>query len=617
MSMSDEPRDISEENAPGKTRRKALSELLRVLSFTPNPAWVTPALVILGLLSSLAETVGITLVLLFFYSAMGQLDTVELIGGLFGNALRQASAWLGSPAKIASGVLVLIVARGLLAFAYSVLSADVSERISEIVRNLLHRQYLSVSYSFVRLHEQAQLMEVLGTESWLIAKAYTSLTRLIVNCCSIFVFAAFLLAVSWQITLIALAGSLIISFVLRRLSEPARILGERVKHVHQGLSEQMLMTLQGMRTIRAYGQQDFHEQRFARFSSEARSASMALARLSSMLNPLTEIGYLGILGVIIFASGLWSSTFVTTLAAVALLYRLQPCVRELEGNLLYMAQIQPQLSSVRRMLETSDKDYPSPGHRPIASIAKGLRFQNVTFRYQSGGVPALADASFEIPVGGTTALVGASGAGKTTIINLLLRLYQPSSGTIFVDDAPMDEIVRADWVSLLAVAGQDVDLIEGTVIENIRMADSNATEEDVVAASHVAGVAEFISDLPEGYETWIGQQGTRFSGGQRQRIGLARAILRDPQILMLDEAMSALDRGLESQIRRAIEKNYTGRTILIITHRVETVLNANHVIHIEQGRVAAQGPPQDLLLDPDGALFRALAPDKPRNNPLG
>ena len=261
----------------------------------------------------------------------------------------------------------------------------------------------------------------------------------------------------------------------------------------------------------------------------------------------------------------------------------------MEGNLLYLAQIEPQLRSVRTMLQKDDKEYPAPGHLPIRSLRKSIRFDRVTFQYQAGSKPALKDVTFEIPVGATTALVGASGAGKTTIINLLLRLYQPSSGTIWVDDMPMEEVRRTDWLKLLAVAGQDVDLIEGTVIDNIRMADLDATEADVVAASRIAGVSEFIESLPEGYETWIGQQGLRFSGGQRQRIELARAILRNPDFLMLDEAMNALDRGLQERIRGAIDDRFAGRTILIITHRIETVLNADHVIHIEDGMVAGEG----------------------------
>lgn len=585
MSVSDHGAAPDTQLASGQARRVAFDHLSRLLKIAPKPPWVTPTLIVLGLGSSLAETAGITLIILFFYSAMGQLDTAMASNGVLDQALKYISGWFETSAQMAVAILLLIIARGGLAFANNILSAYVSERISEQARNLIHEQYLTVSYSFIQQHEQAQLMEVLGTESWLIASAYGSLTRIIINGCSILVFAIFLFALSLQITLTAIVGSLLVSAGLRRLSEPAQELGKRVKRVHQELGEHILMTLEGLRTIRAYGQEEVHQRRFTHTSAEARRTSVALTRLSSLLSPLTEIGYLGILCVIIAGSNLWDASFPTTLAAVALLYRLQPHTREIESNLLYMAQIEPQLRSVRMMLQKSDKEYPAPGHAPFRSLRKSIRFDRVTFQYEAGTKPVLKDVTFEIPVGATTALVGASGAGKTTIINLLLRLYQPSSGTIIVDDTPMEEIRRTDWLRRLAVAGQDVDLVEGTVIDNIRMADNDATEEEVVAAARIAGVSEFIESLPEGYGTWIGQQGLRFSGGQRQRLGLARAILRNPDFLMLDEAMSALDRELEGRIRRAIEDRLAGRTILIITHRLETVLNADHIIRIDDGMV--------------------------------
>jgi ABC-type multidrug transport system fused ATPase/permease subunit len=588
--------------ASGAARRAAFADLSRLLRIVSKPRWATPALIGVGLISSLAETVGISLILLFLYSALGELDTAASTEGLLGDALREATGWFDNSVEMACAILVLIIARGMLAFVYQLLSAKISEEISERTRNLIHRQYLTASYGYVQRHDQAQLMEVLGTESWLVAGAYGAVTRLIVASCSIFVFLIFLVSLSWQITLLAVIGSAITSLGLRRLANPARLIGKQVKQVNQQLGEHMLMTLQGMRTIRAYGQEALHQQRFEASSAESRQISLALQRLSALLNPLTEVGYLVILCGIIAGAGVWNAGFATTLTAVALLYRLQPHTRELESKLLYIAQIQPQLRSVTMMLRRHGKDYPPVGHRAVASLSEGVRFDRVSFRYDPESDLVLDGVTFDIPAGKTTALVGASGAGKTTVVNLLLRLYGCSTGTVRVDGVPIDELSRTDWLGLLAVAGQDVDLIEGTVIDNIRMADSNATEDEVIAASEVAGVSEFVENLPDGYETWVGQQGLRFSGGQRQRIGLARAILRDPQFLILDEAMSALDRGLEDRIRHAIDERFPGRTILLITHRLETVRNAEHIVWIEQGRLVAQGSPDELMADATASL---------------
>ncbi|WP_243848082.1 ABC transporter ATP-binding protein [Sphingomonas oligoaromativorans] len=576
--------------------RGTLAGVWRLLAAAPIPRWATPVLVLLGLISSLAETLGITLVVLFFYSATGQADHAASANGMAGGMLRHAAGWFGSSTQMALLILLLIVARASLSFLHGMLSARISERTSEDVRNRVHRQYLSVSYPFIQRHEQAHLMHVLGTETWMVSSAHGHLTRIVVNICSILVFTAALLSLSWQITLTAIVGSLLVSFGLRHLSRSVHHLGRHVKYVHQLLGEHMLMTLQGMRTIRAYGQEAMHQERFEHASGDARQTAIALYRLMAQLHPLTELGSIAVLCVIIGMAGVWHVGFPVTLAAIALLYRLQPHLRDLEGNLLGLAQIEPQLASVRAMLTTEGKDYPPPGHRPIDRLGSSIRFENVSFAYDSVGDAALTEVSFEIPAGKTTALVGASGAGKTTIVNLLLRLYQPTEGRILVDGVPLDEIRRTDWLGLLAIAGQDVDLVEGTVIDNIRMANHGSSDDEVRAALRVAGVADTIAQLPDGYKTWIGQQGTRFSGGQRQRLGLARAILRDPDVLILDEAMSALDKSLEDNIRHAIDRRFVGRTRLIITHRTETLDDVDHVVCLDQGKLVAEGPPEAVLL---------------------
>jgi subfamily B ATP-binding cassette protein MsbA len=294
------------------------------------------------------------------------------------------------------------------------------------------------------------------------------------------------------------------------------------------------------------------------------------------------------------------------LGAVALLYRLQPHTREFENHLLQIAQVQTRLRSVRDMLEPAGKDYPPEGHVAFTAMRSGVAFRDVSFRYGEAAAAALDCVSFDIPAGGTTALIGASGAGKTTIVNLLLRLYRPAGGAITVDDVMLDDLRRTDWLRQIAVAGQDVDLVEGTVEDNIRMADPFGPDEVFLTAAASAGVAEFIEPLPDRYQTWVGHGGMRFSGGQRQRIGLARALLRDAQLMILDEAMSALDRGLEDRIKQEIDRQLANRTLLIITHRLETIRNADHVIWIENGKIRAQGRPADILPEATMTLTTVL-----------
>lgn len=573
---------------------------------TPLPAWATPALIGLGLAASLAETLGISLVILFLYSAMGLPDRVRATGGIMGTFLEQVTAHISGGVPLAALIFLLIALRCLLSLAHSTISYAISGRITEAARNALHEQYLTVSYDFIRQHDLGQLLETLATESWAVASAHSSLTRLMISGCSIVVFATFLIALSWKVALMAVIGSLILSSTIRLLATPARKLGIEAKRINQQLAARSLMTLQGMRTIRAFGQEAAHHEDFAAWSAKARVTSFRLDRLQTLLNPATEIGYFAILCFIVGFAGWLHANFSVTLASAALLYRLQPHVRQFEASLLHITQLEPQLHSVLSLLDRSDKPYPKPGDVPIERLSHGIRFESVSLCYGEPNEPVLRDVSFTIPAAQTTALVGASGAGKSTIVNLLLRLYSPSRGRIKVDDVALDMLRRDDWLRLLAVAGQDIDLIEGTVEDNIRMARSNASADEVVAAARIAGAMEIIENLPEGYENWIGQQGMNLSGGQRQRISLARAVLCDPQFLILDEATSTLDLPLEKSIYSALTKRFAGRTVLLSTHRPELALAADHIVCLQGGRIVQEGSPDALMADPSGLLARML-----------
>lgn len=588
-------RDAQEAPA-GTAERRRLSgdEMRRLFRLAAPQAWAAPMLVALGFAASLAETLGITLVVVFLYAVIGQGADVPMAGWpldwIFA-AVRTHLGAHGGSAVIAAGIFVLITMKAGLGLAYSVVSSGVRNRLSEVVRNGLHRQFLEVPYGEIRRHDQGDLLNLLATSSWSIADACMSVTRVLINLCSIVVFGAFLLGLSWRLTAIAAVGSIVLFLALHLLADRARRLGARSREINESLAARTLVVLQGMRTIRAFAQETRYQGDFEHASAEARATGFALERLYALINPATEIGYFALLCLIVAVAEAFGTPFATTLACVALLYRLQPHMRELEGHLLHLAQLEPEMRSVLAMLGRPGTPGAPGGAIRFDGLREGVRFEAVTFTHPGAARPALLGASFTIPAHGITAIVGESGAGKTTIVNLLLRLYAPDSGSILVDGVPLERVSRADWLTRLAVAGQDVELVEGTIEENIRMSRPEAPAEELRAAAAAAGALGFIEAQTDGFDSWIGQQGLNLSGGQRQRIGIARSVLRDPELLILDEATNALDAALEDDIRARLRHAFAGRTMLLVTHRLETALTADHVIRVQDGRIVAAGPP--------------------------
>jgi ABC-type multidrug transport system fused ATPase/permease subunit len=340
-----------------------------------------------------------------------------------------------------------------------------------------------------------------------------------------------------------------------------------------------------MRTIRAFAQEEATGQRFEQASRLVERTSVAREHLQNLIPPLSECSYLVVLGVVVIASNVLQIPFAATLAAVALLYRLQPHMRELDAHLLDLGGVEASVRLIGAALDRSDKVYASKGDIPFGGIKRQLRFDNVSMVYAASTKPTLSGATFSIPAGRTTAIVGRSGAGKTTIVNLLLRLYEPTSGSILADDIPINCFDAKTWLSRISVAGQDLELFEGTIAENIAFAAPGASMEDIKEAAALAGMTDFVADLPDGLYTWVGERGLNFSAGQRQRINLARALIRRPDLLILDEATTALDHGLEDEVRANILQACRGRTVIVITHRMDIACAADHIVKLSGGQV--------------------------------
>ena len=549
-----------------------------------------------GSAASFAESAAISLVTLFLYTAIGPGGDAPDSSGILQRVFAGARDITGdSPARLAAVIGLLVLFKAVLNVGYGLLSSMLKNVISERVRNAIYAQYLHVSYGYIQSRDRGELVNVLATESWTVAEAFYSITRLLSNVCSFAVFGAALAAISWPIAIAAAVATAVTFASLRALSRPARQLGEEAIDANKALAEQMVNTLQGMRTIRAYGQERLRERMFSKASRQARRTLIRLDQVYSIITPVSELTYLALLAATVWMSATLNIGFAATLSAVALLYRLQPYVREFEGNRLKLAGLTASLGAVQSVVNRSDKTYTPTGTRAFAGLDTDIRFRDVSLTYPASDRPSLSAVSFTIPRGATTAIVGPSGAGKTTIVSLLLRLYEPTGGSIVVDGKPLHDIERGSWLARIAVAGQDAEFIDDTVIENIRLARLDADRAEIEQAARLAGIDTFIASLPDGFDSWIGEHGLNLSGGQRQRVGLARALVRRPELLLLDEATNAVDLELERELRANVTTVMRGGTIVIITHRLETILDADHVIYLEDGRVVAEGTAAQVL----------------------
>lgn len=563
-------------------------EIARLARRFPERRWAAPLMVLLGVLAAAADTVSVGLAVMLLFALLDQGARIAEAGGVLARIHQALQSVTGADTAMIAGVFfALILASAGLVYAYQLMTAGMMNRVAERMRDQVHRQYVDVGYRYLQGREQGELLHILATETWTVADGFYHVARIGVNLCAIVVFGVGLFFLSWVVGLTAMVCAAAVFVLLRLLSRPMRRLGRETLAANQILAERMLVSLQGMRTLRVFAQERHVLRVFGAASSRVRRLAVRAEGLKALIGPLGEAGSLGSLIVIVLVAGRAGVAAPTTIAAVLLLFRLQPHLREIEASRIALAGLNASLRSVRAMLD-GDKPRPADGGRVYAGPAGALRFEAVSFSHAGRQRPALDGVSFEIRRGETTVLAGPSGSGKTTILNLILRLYDPDGGRITTDGEDLHGFSRESWLGRVAIAGQDIGLIEGTLAQNLRIGAREADDDSLRRICAMVEILEDIDALPDGFATRIGASGQNFSGGQRQRIGLARALLRDPDLLILDEAMSAIEPDREERIRTRIGAMMQGRTVLIVSHRPDPAFRPDRTIRIAAGRVVGQ-----------------------------
>jgi len=393
--------------------------------------------------------------------------------------------------------------------------------------------------------------------------------------------------------------------LVRRLRRHARARSKERGEVTATVAER----IGAIRLIRSYGEEARESAAFRSQTDRYRKQVIRTQRFSSLTSPVTEVfsGFLVILiigaatspGMLGLGAPLAPATIIVFLMASL---RLTSPLKTISG---FPATMAVALGAAERIFEVLDEpptevDQPGEGE---ARFEREIVFDRVGFRYGDGD-PVLGGISLTIPKGKVVALVGPSGAGKTTLADLLPRFHDPTEGRILLDDVPLTRLKRRSLRALMGVVSQDTVLLNNTVFANIAYGSPDATRERVEAAAEAANAAGFIRQLPQGFDTVLGERGTRLSGGQRQRIAIARALLRDPPILILDEATSALDTESERLVQQAIDRLMAERTVLVIAHRLATVRDADEIVVLDEGGIVQRGTHEELYRS--GGLYRRL-----------
>jgi subfamily B ATP-binding cassette protein MsbA len=423
------------------------------------------------------------------------------------------------------------------------------------------------------------------------------------NLCTLAVFVPLLLLLSWRLTLVALLCVALIPPAVHALTRGVKRLGRRAVEVNEELARRTWAALNGLRVIHGFGREAYEVGRFEESSRAVRDTYLRLLLISGTAGPAAEVLAVGIIAGLALWVDATRIALPTLVGFVAILYRLQPRVLGLAAARSQLLGLAATVLEVTDLLAVGS-DAPARRGRRFAGLRASIRFENVGFTYPEAEEPALAEVSFTIPRGGMVAIVGRSGAGKSTLLDLLLGFHEPQEGTILVDGTPLRELDKASWRSRLAAVGQDPYVFDASVRENILYGRPEASDEAVVAAARLACADGFIRDLPQGYDTVIGDRGVRLSGGQRQRLALARALVRDPDVLILDEATNALDSLTERACQEALERYAGERTVVVVAHRLSTIERADHIVVLDWGWLAEEGGFRELLRA--GGLFARM-----------
>ena len=506
-------------------------------------------------------------------------------------------------------VLLLFLTRATVWYVQSYLFATIEQGLMKDIREALYRQLQNLSLAFFHTSRTGDLVSRITNDVVLVRGMVRSLAKDLIR--YVFELMVYLIIIFWSSWQLALVSILIfppimyaVAAIGRRLRRQSVSVQERMADISSAVQERMA----GIRIVKAFGMEDHEISRFSVLTRAYYKTMVRMIRLSQLAAPLSEfLGAVGAVAVLWFGGklvladqALSADRFLVFLAA--LLSTMSP-VKALSKVSNRVQQGLAGGDRVAEILNAQPDVMDVPDAREITGMERGIEFDSVYFNYKNGREIALRGISFNLPKGKITAVVGPSGAGKSTAADLLARFYDPTGGRILLDGYDLKEIRLSSLRALMGIVTQETILFNDSIGGNISYGMPDANQEMIEEAAKAANIHDFIHGLPEGYDTPVGERGVQLSGGQRQRLAIARAILRNPPILIFDEATSSLDSESERLVQEAMERLMENRTSFVIAHRLSSVLRADNIIVMNHGEIVEEGTHADLL-NRDGLYTR-------------
>lgn len=592
-------------------RRAMLKRILQIVrtlvAFLHPYRFLAAASVALSLCAALSEGVAVGCFTLLARVLTG-VSTSEALGGISNFDANLAERLFAlSREKLAllliAGVAAAQIGRAFLQFCSKAMAVSVQAKVESSARRSIFNRFMRLSFSSVRAYrtgEMTSLVEHVMYVGLVVSRLSTVLSQ-------VALMLIYLLILAWlslPMTLAVSGAALLVIMTMPILVRRIRRQGKKFTRASVSLSEEMLEFLHGIRLVKTYAREDFAEKRVSGIIDRSTGALRRGLLLQAMVAPAMDlVTVLGIAGFLTFGivriGRLDGPELAHLLTFVFVLYRFLPRIRIVNDQLGMVIGYLPFLERIKSFLESEDEEFHGFGGRSAPTYRSEIRFENVCYRYPGAATESVRNLSFTLPHGTTLALVGPSGGGKSTVVDLMIGLIQPTSGRILNDGIPLQEIDWMAWRGGLGVVSQDTFVFSASVSDNIAFGQLDASNEAIESAARKAGAHEFVESMEQGYATRVGNQGTRLSGGQRQRLGIARALVREPRLMILDEATSNLDSGSERTIQEAVHRVSRNRTTVTVAHRLSTIVQAQLILVLDGGEICESGT-HARLLDQNG-----------------